>query len=194
MVSIILVTGYRPYSTFKRNPSGEIAELFDGAYFKGNEVVGKTYEVKHSVIDKDYLKELKEGYDIIINTGISPGRSVIGLEKIAVNWSSGIRDESGRTPLPGRVVKGGPDGLFSRLPVDEILHSFRSAKIPSEISFSAGTFLCNKIFYYSLYHSNAKAGLIDFPIDSESSLEGKYPTMSIDNMIRSVEIAIQKVV
>ncbi|MCL4447040.1 MAG: pyroglutamyl-peptidase I [Thermoplasmatales archaeon] len=187
------MTGFKPYSNFKRNPSGEIAELLDGSHFKGKEVVGITLEVKHSVIEKRYLMELKKEYEIIINTGIGPGRNVIGIEKIAVNWQGSTKDEEGSS-RDGKIAKDAPDGIFTRLPVEEILHSLRSAKIPSEISFSAGTFLCNKILYCSLYYSTARAGFIHFPLDSESSLDGKYPSMIIDNMIKSVELAIQKTI
>ena len=105
-----------------------------------------------------------------------------------------MKDEDGLSARVGRIVKDAPDGLFSRLQTDEILHSLRSAKIPSELSFSAGTFVCNKIFYYSLYYTKAKAGFIHFPLDSESSLDGRYPTMSIDNMIKSIEMVIQKTI
>ncbi len=194
MVPIILVTGYKPYSKFKRNASGEIAELLHGSYFKGREVTGISFEVKHSVIEKQYAQELKKGYEIIINTGISPGRSVIGIEKVAVNWQGDAKDEDGMSPRVGKIVKDAPDALFSRLPTEELLHSLRSAKIPSEVSFSAGTSWCNKIFFFSLYYSTAKAGLIHFPLDSESSLDGKYPSMIIDSIIKSIEIAIQKTI
>ncbi|MCL4450792.1 MAG: pyroglutamyl-peptidase I [Candidatus Thermoplasmatota archaeon] len=194
MVPIILITGFKPYSVFKRNPSGEIAELLNGSYFKGMEVVGLSLDVKHSVIEEGFKKELEKGYDIIISTGLSPGRNVIGIEKIAVNWQGDCRDEEGSTPKPGKIIEEAPDGIFSRLPVEDIVHSLRSSKIPSEISFTAGTFLCNKIFFYSLYYSSAKAGFIHFPVDSESSVDGRYPTMAIDFMIKSVEIAIQKTI
>ena len=192
MVRIILVTGFKPYSGFKRNPSGEIAELLDGSYFRGREVKGISLEVKHSVIEVDYLKELKKGYEAIINTGLAPGSNAVRLEKIAINWQGNTKDEDGESKEPGNILDKAPDGLFSRLPVEKIVHSLRSAKIPSEVSYSAGTFICNKIFFYSLHYTKARAGFIHFPLESESSIDGKYPTMSIDSMIKSVEIAIQQ--
>jgi pyroglutamyl-peptidase len=192
VVSIILVTGFKPYSKFRKNPSGEIAELLNGSYFRGHEVKGVSLEVKHSVIEVDYLKELKKEYEIIINTGLSPGRNAIGVEKIALNWQGDSKDENGISKEPSKIVNKAPDGIFSRLQVEKIVHSLRSAKIPAEVSYSAGTFICNKIFFYSLYYSRARAGFIHFPLESESSVDGKYPTMAIESMIKSVEIAIQQ--
>ncbi len=194
MVPVILLTGFRPYSIFKRNPSGEIAELLNGSYFKGNEVVGISLDMKHSIIRREYAEELKKKHDIIINLGIVPGLNAVSLEKIALNWQDGSKDEEGISATVGRIVKKGPDGLFSRIPVEGILHTLRSSKIPSQISFSTGATLCNKILYYSLFYSEAKAGLINFPLERGSSLDGKYPTMEIDLMIKSVEISIQKIV
>jgi pyroglutamyl-peptidase len=194
VVLIILVTGFRPYSVFKRNPSGEIAELLDGSYFSGNEVVGLSLEVKHSYLRKQYLQQIKKGYDVIINTCLSPGRNAITIEKMAINWQDDIRDEEGIAPRVGKIVEDGPDCLPSRIPAEGILEALRSNKIPSEISFTAGAFVCNKILYYSLYFTKSRAGLIHFPLETESSLDGRYPTMNIDHMIRSVEIAIQKTI
>jgi Pyrrolidone-carboxylate peptidase (N-terminal pyroglutamyl peptidase) len=178
VVPIILITGFKPYSVFKRNPSGEIAELLNGSYFKGMEVVGLSLDVKHSVIEEGFKKELEKGYDIIISTGLSPGRTVIGIEKIAVNWQGDYKDEEGSTPKPGKIIEDAPDGIFSRLPVEDIVHSLRSSKIPSEISFTAGTFLCNKIFFYSLYYSSAKAGSYIFLLTPKALLMGNTPPWS----------------
>jgi len=194
VVSIILVTGFRPYSVFKRNPSGEIAELLDGSYFRGNEVVGISLEFKHSYLRKQYMQQIKKGYDIIINTCLSPGRNAIAIERMALNWQNDTIDEEGIAPKEGKIVEDGPDCLPSRIPVGEIVQTLRSSKIPSEISPTGGTFICNKVLYYSLYFTKSKAGLIHFPLDTEGSLNGRYPTMNIDLMIRSVEIAIQKTI
>lgn len=194
MVSVILLTGFKPYSTFKRNSSGEIAELLDGSYFKGKEVKGISLDVKHSSIRRIYSEELKKRYDLIVNTGLTPGKNVVSLEKIAINWQDDSKDEEGISPKTGKIVPDGPDGLFARIPVEEVVHKLRSAKIPSQVSFSPGISLCNKIFYYSLYYSKAKSGFINFPLEDGSSLDGKYPTMVIDKMIRAVELSIQKMI
>lgn len=188
---MILLTGFKPFSTFKKNPSGEIAKLLDGAYFKGEEVRGLELDVTHEAI-KNYLDELKNEYSIIINTGLAAGRSYISVEVIAVNWQSSEKDENNFAPPEGKIIDNGPDGIFSSIPVRDVLHTLRSAKIPSKLSFTAGTFLCNKIFYYSLYNSKAKVGFIHLPATDDISVTGEYPTMEIEKMIKSIELTIQK--
>ncbi|MGC8644711.1 MAG: pyroglutamyl-peptidase I [Thermoplasmata archaeon] len=192
MVRIILITGFGPFSTYKRNPSGEIAELLDGTYFKGEEVRGLKLEVKHSEIRAKYLKEIERDYSLIINTGLAPGARSVNVEKVALNWQSDTRDEEGISPSPGRIVEEGPDAIFSRINVEETVHSLRSAGIPSEISYFAGTFLCNKIFFHTLYFTKSAAGFIHFPLTPEASVDGKFPTMEIEHMIKAVETAILK--
>lgn len=188
------MTGFKPYSVFKRNPSGEIAQLLDGSYFKGNEVVGLSLDVSHSYLRTQYPEVLKNGYDVIINTSLSPGNSSIDIVRVAVNWQDEISDVDGVSPKSGKIVSRGPEGIISRLPIDDIIHALRSARIPSKISLDSGSFISNKIFYYSLYLTKVRTGLIQLPMDSESSLDGKFPTMNIDNMIRSVEVSIQKTI
>ncbi len=194
MVSIILVTGFKPYSTFKRNTSGEIAELLNGSYFKGKEVVGTTLEMGHSAIDRVYREEIGKDYEAIINLCLSPGRTSVGIGKLAINWQAGGGDEDGPATKVGKIIENGPDALFSRIPAEETVHSLRSSRIPAEVSYSCGASLCNKIFFYSLYLSKARAGLVLLPVDSDSSLDGKYPTMAIDSLIKSAEIVIQKAI
>ncbi len=191
---MILLTGFKPFSTFKKNPSGEIAKLLDGSYFKGEEVRGIEIEVTHEAI-RNYIEEIgRNEYSLIINTGLAAGRSYISVEVIAVNWQSSEKDENDFAPADGKIVENGPDGIFSSIPFLEVLHSLRSAKIPSKLSFTAGTFLCNKIFYSSLYYSKAKVGFIHLPATDDISVAGEYPILEIEKMIKSVELTIQKTI
>ncbi|MEM0073314.1 MAG: hypothetical protein QW078_03110 [Thermoplasmatales archaeon] len=194
MVRIILITGFAPYSNFKRNPSGEIAELLDGTYIKGEELKGIKLEVKNSEIEGKYLDQLKEKYSLIVNTGLAPSNRSISLEKIAINWQTDIKDEEGISPSTGKIDEKAPDAIFARMDVEKIIHSLRSAGIPSEISYFAGTFLCNKIFFMTLYKTDYPAGFIHLPLTPDASLDGKYPTMDMELMIKAVEIVIQKVI
>lgn len=189
---MILITGFKPFSNFKKNPSAEVASLLDGIYFKGEEVRGMQLEVTHNAINNEYVRALQEKYSLIINTGLAAGRSYISVEVIAVNWQSAEKDEANFSPEEGKIINDGPDGIFSRIPVKDVLHSLRSERIPSRLSFTAGTYLCNKIFYYSLYYSGATAGFLHFPATDDISISGEYPSMEIEKMIRAVELTIEK--
>ena len=127
-----------------------------------------------------------------MNTGLAPGATSIKIEKIAINWQTDVKDEEGISPSPGRIVEDGPDAIFSRIDVEGAVHSLRSAGIPSDISYFAGTYLCNKIFFYSLYFTKSRAGFLHFPMTPEESVDGKNPTMDIERMIKAVELVIQK--
>ncbi len=190
---MILLTGFKPFSSFKKNPSGEIAKLLDGAYFKGEEVRGIELGVTHRELD-DYVKMLNENYSLILNTGLAAGRSYISVEVIAVNWQGSEMDEEKFSAKEGKIIENGPDGIFARIPFKEIVHTLRSDRIPSKLSFTAGTFLCNKIFYLSLLNSSSKAGFLHFPATDEISINGEYPSMNIEKMIKSVELTIEKTI
>jgi pyroglutamyl-peptidase len=194
VVSVILITGFKPFSIFKRNPSGEIAELIDGSYFRGKEVIGRSFEMSRKAVIEEYIPELEKKYDPILNLSVSPGLNAVSLEKIAINWSEIHTDEELVPPSSGFIVNDAPDGIFSRIPLMDILESLRSSRIPSRISYSAGAGIGNMISFYSLFLTRSKAGLIQFPVDISDALDGKYPSMGIDLMIKSVEIAIQKTI
>ena len=59
------------------------------------------------------------------------------------------------------VVPGGPAAYFSSLPVKAALEALRAAGIPSEVSQTAGTYVCNHIFYalmHALHTQGSDAG------------------------------------
>ena len=72
------------------------------------------------------------------------------------------------SPLP--APWGALNALFSTLPVREMAEAIREAGIPAEISYSAGTYVCNDLFYLVLDHledSGVPAGFIHVPADGE---------------------------
>ncbi len=65
-----------------------------------------------------------------------------------------IADNAGRQPIDAAVVVGGPAAYFSTLPIKAIVRSLRDAGVPAAVSGTAGSFVCNHVFY-ALMHSLA---------------------------------------
>jgi pyroglutamyl-peptidase len=88
--------------------------------------------------------------------GLAAERPAISIERVAVNLCHArIPDNDGRQPIDKPVMAGGPAAYFSTLPVMEIVKALAHAGLPAEMSMSAGTFVCNHVFY-SLMHAVAK--------------------------------------
>ena len=107
----------------------------------------------------------------VICVGEAAGRTAITPEKVALNLRTArIPDNAGLQPIDEPVIEGGANALFSTLPVREMAEAIREAGIPAEISYSAGTYVCNDLFYLVLDHlgdSGVPAGFIHVPADGE---------------------------
>jgi pyroglutamyl-peptidase len=103
-----------------------------------------------------HLKMVKPA--LVICVGQAEGRAEVTPERVAINVDdSRIPDNAGRKPVDVPVVPGGPVAYWSTLPVKVIVRALRQRGIPASVSPTAGTFVCNHVFY-GLMHELAKNG------------------------------------
>lgn len=156
---LILVTAFEPFGGEKTNASFEAVrllpeELCGFAVWKEllPVVFGKAGERAVSLVE-----ELSPS--LVLCTGVAGGRKAVTPEKIAVNWRQArIPDNEGNQPLNERIDPSGPDGIFSGLPVERIVEELRGKGYPAEVSYTAGTYVCNDVFYLLMDHLR-KTGL-----------------------------------
>ena len=190
-MSKILVTGFEPFATSSLNPSGEIVKALIG-----DDLVTAVLPVVFGQASAQ-LRELIDLHkpSAVLCLGQAEGRSEMTPERIAINVDNArIADNAGNQPLEQRVIADGPDGHFSTLPIEKMVASMKAAGIPASISLSAGTFVCNHIFYVLqdyLKDSSIKSGFMHVPLMDEQRKEyPKLPTMPIRQMVAGVEIAL----
>ena len=86
------------------------------------------------------------------------------------------------------------------LPIKAIVDELNKNNIPSAISNTAGTFVCNHIMYESLYltstkYPNIKAGFIHIPYIEEQVLnKPNMPYMKKEDIIVALELIIKTAV
>ena len=187
----ILVTGFEPFATSTMNPSGEIVKGL-----KGDDLVTAILPV----VFGQASAQLRELIDLhkptaVLCLGQAEGRSVMTPERIAINLDDArIADNAGNQPLGQRIINDGPDGYFSTLPIEQMAASMKAAGIPASISLSAGTFVCNHIFYVMqdyLKDSSITSGFMHVPLMDEQRREyPTLPTMPIRQMIAGVQISL----
>jgi pyroglutamyl-peptidase len=198
----VLVTGFGPFGRHTRNPSGELARGLDGQTVGPATVVGRVFETSTATIGANLAAALDElAPDLVICLGLAPGRPALSLERIAVNVRDfPLPDHAGVTVVDEPVVAGGPDGVFSRLPLPRIMRRWREDGVPSHVSNTAGTYLCNQVFYLACLRGRERgvpAGFIhipDTPGSAAVALEaGAAPgaTMSLDLMLSALRAAIE---
>ncbi len=190
-MSKILVTGFEAFDKSALNPSAEIVKAL-----KGDDLVTAILPVVFGQASSK-LKELIELHKptAVLCLGLAVGRSEIMPERIAINLDDArIADNAGNQPLGKRIIADGPDGYFSTLPIEKMVTSMKAAGIPASISLSAGTFVCNHIFYVLqdyLKDSSISSGFMHVPLMDEQRKEyPALPTMPIRQMVAGVEIAL----
>ena len=92
------------------------------------------------------IEEVKP--EIVLCVGQAGGRTELCLERVAINVQDArIRDNDGKQPIDKPVVKDGPAAHFATLPIKACVAEMRKAGLPAAVSNTAGTFVCNHIFY-----------------------------------------------
>ncbi len=105
----------------------------------------------------------------MICTGLAGGRNGITPEMAAVNLKDArIPDNAGQKPVEEKIIREGPESLLSTLPVRKMKEELSGNGIPCDISYSAGTFVCNEVMYRLLFYMKEsgrekKAGFIHVP-------------------------------
>jgi pyroglutamyl-peptidase len=190
-MSTILVTGFEPFATSSLNPSGEIVKSLIG-----DDLVTAILPV----VFGQASAQLRELIDLHKPTaalclGQAEGRSAMTPERIAINLDDArIPDNAENQPKEQKIIANGADGYFSTLPIEQMVTSMKAAGIPASISLSAGTFVCNHIFYVLQDHlkdSSITSGFMHVPLMDEQRKEfPTLPTMPIKQMIAGVQISL----
>lgn len=188
----ILLTGFEPFHKSKLNPSQEIIRRISHRSLVAKEVLPVTFgEASQKLIS--LINQHKP--TVVISLGQAEGRKEITPERIAINLDDArIPDNAGNSPKERAIVAGGPDAYFTTLPIKNLVEKLNENGIPASISLSAGTFVCNHIFYAMQHHCAGKAiksGFIHLPLMNEQASEFPgLPTMQIEEMIRGIELVL----
>lgn len=167
--STVLLTGFEPFGGEASNPSWEAVRALHGARIGGHRVVARCLPVEFQgslVALRKAVREVTPA--LVVCVGQAGGRAQLSLERVAINVDDArIPDNAARQPVDTPVVAGGPAAYFATLPIKSILAALRSAGIPAEVSQTAGTYVCNHVFY-GLMHAlrgsrQVRGGFIHIP-------------------------------
>jgi len=153
---MVLLTGFDAFGGATLNPSWLAAQALHGRQIAGHRVVAARLP---TVFDAS-LHELQEllvahAPALVLCVGLASGRQALSLERVAINLNdASLADNRGAQPVDTPVVAQGPAAYFSSLPLKAMLLALRRHGLPAELSQSAGTFVCNHVFY-GLMHTLA---------------------------------------
>ncbi|MBI3886124.1 MAG: pyroglutamyl-peptidase I [Opitutae bacterium] len=201
----MLLTGFEPFGGESINPSEEIARALNGRTVAGRAVVGSLLPCVYGAAIKE-LKHLMKLHQpmLVVCVGQAGGRAEITPERVAINVDDArIPDNAGQQPIDKPVVKGGPAAYWSTLPIKAIVQELRKHHLAAAVSQTAGTFVCNHVFYGLMHalreHAEVRGGFIHVPYLPEqtegpdSGIAGQ-PSMPLAKMVRGIELALDTAV
>lgn len=197
----ILITGFDPFGGEKINPAWEAVKSLKDE-IEGAEIV----KLQIPTVFKKSAEKLFENIDtinpnVIICVGQAGGRFELSIERVAINLDDGrIPDNNGYQPIDVKIFEDGENAYFSTLPIKAMVEEVKKAGIPTAISNTAGTYVCNHIMYSLLYYINKKnlatrGGFIHVPYITEQVLDKKNtPYMDLNTITRGLEACIKAVI
>ncbi|MEU6960525.1 pyroglutamyl-peptidase I [Streptomyces chrestomyceticus] len=145
----ILLTGFEPFDGESSNPSWEAVRAAAAEPPAGLEITAVELPCVYGR-SRIVLREAVAAHDpdIVLCVGQAGGRPDLTVERVAVNIDDArIPDVSGAQPIDEPIVPGGPAAYFAALPVKACVAAVREAGVPASVSNTAGTFVCNHVFY-----------------------------------------------
>ncbi|KRP42081.1 pyroglutamyl-peptidase [Pseudomonas libanensis] len=165
----VLLTGFEPFDNDLVNPSWEAARQLDGVQVvEGVQIVARCLPCAFATAG-EYLAQLISELNpaMVVATGLAPGRSEMSIERVAININDArIPDNLGQQPIDTAVVVDGPAAYFSTLPIKAMVKALREAGVAAAVSQTAGTFVCNQVFYllqHRLVGAGIRSGFIHIP-------------------------------
>lgn len=191
----VLLTGFEPFAGETVNPSGEIVRRLHGRVIAGHRVEGVVLPCLFGVSVRELRRALRRVRPVVvIALGQAGGRAEVTPERVAINVDDArIADNAGRRPVDRPVARGGPAAYWSTLPVKAIVAALRRRRIPASVSQTAGTFVCNHVFY-GLMHAlhrqrRVRGGFIHVPFLPEQAGR-KQPGLPLATLTTAVATAV----
>jgi pyroglutamyl-peptidase len=197
----VLLTGFAPFGGEAVNPSWEIARALAGWTSDGVPVHAELLPCAFG----DALRALDAALQrwrptLVLCLGQAGGREGISIERVAINVDDArIPDNLGRQPIDEAVVPAGPAAYFSTLPIKALVHDLHAAGIAAAVSNTAGTFVCNHVFYALMHRlaidpalAGTRGGFVHVPFLPEQ-VAGRpgTPAMPLAAQVQAVRGAMR---
>ncbi|MFP5519902.1 MAG: pyroglutamyl-peptidase I [Bdellovibrionia bacterium] len=171
---MILLTGFKPFLGQDLNPSLMLAKKYheefpSSSYFLELPVEYQTAQKRL----EQFIESLPEFPQQVLLLGQAAGRSQICLERVALNWiESQHVDEAGQVSVARRIIAEAPAAYIQEE------WTFDVGSLPKEIkvSHSAGTYVCNELYFRALHKYSSLRKQICFvhvPLLPEQAKQGE---------------------
>ena len=192
----VLLTGFAPFGGESVNPSWQaVSQLAT----RRSDVAAVELPCEFAA-SLPALREAVELHrpELVVCVGQAGGRLDVTPERVAINLiDARIEDNAGEQPVDIPVLPDGPSAYFSTLPVKACVAAIREAGVPASVSHTAGTYVCNQVFY-GLMHLLAtdfpgvRGGFVHVPFSPRQVADGgkAAPSLGVDQVTDALDALV----
>jgi pyroglutamyl-peptidase len=184
----VLVTAFEPFGGERDNASELAVRPLEGRVIADHRLVVEILPCVFGVAAEALRAAIARAQpSLVIACGEASERQAISLERIAINLDDArIADNRGAKPVDRAIADGGVIAYWSTLPIKAMGRAIFEQKIPVELSQSAGTFVCNHVFYELMRalegQTAVRGGFVHVP---------RPHALPTETVTRALEIAIE---
>lgn len=192
----VLLTGFDAFGGQSLNPSWLAVQALNRRRVLGHTVVAAQLPTVFEASLRELDAQLRLHQPaLVICVGQAGGRKVLSLERVAINVNDApLADNAGAQPVDTPVVHGAPAAYFTSLPIKAMLAALHQAGVGAEVSQTAGTFVCNHVFYGLMRAlatdprlRHTRGGFMHVPWLPEQGT----PNMALDEIVRGLRQAVR---
>jgi pyroglutamyl-peptidase len=196
----VLLSGFEPFGSSGVNPSEKVVQTLAKQGIEGVDLITVILPVERFAGPDTLIRTFISAQpDVVLCLGEAGNRAVLTVEKVGINLLDFLISDNGGNLITDKpIVRDAPDGYFATIPVRPLVAAMNDAHIPTQISFSAGTYLCNQVLYEMLHyvkknHLPTQVGFVHLPQLPEQvvGIIPARPSMSLDTMLAGIRTLIQ---
>jgi pyroglutamyl-peptidase len=189
---VTLLTGFEPFDGSPTNPSWDAVTELANRRSVATAQLPCTFTGSLTTL-RAAIAEISP--DLVVCVGQAGGRAAVTPERVAINIRDArIPDNAGDQPIDTPVVANGPAAYFTTLPIKAAVARITGADIPATVSHTAGTYVCNNVFYGLMHHlatelPNVRGGFVHVPYAPEQGHDDK-PSMPVPTIATALGLLV----
>ena len=189
----ILVTAFTPFGGDAKNASQEILnalpDVLSGVLLE-KRLLPVSFRAAPQIAAEAAASLRPEA---IVCLGQAGGRDAVTPERVAVNlMDAAMPDSDGFQPVDEPIFPDGPAAYFSTLPVKAMVEAMQRPAVPSRLSDTAGTYVCNALMYAMLHRvKDVPCGFIHVPYLTEQGKGSEIPSLPRELVLRGITACLQ---
>ena len=193
----VLLTSFDPFGAEVQNSSLEILRHLPD-HLEGISLVKEVLPTQFVEAPRrlqTLLREIRP--DLVLLLGQAGGRKQVHFERVAINcMSARIPDNAGYAPQEVPVLPDAPAAYFTNIPLADLVRHLQDRWMPAAVSNSAGTFVCNCLFYHAMHQiaTESLPCLCDFVhipyLAGQSHVPPNTPCLSAESCVSTIREAI----